>query len=342
MDFLDEKGDLMSLPRRIRDNDLTVVALTIAYKRISVPLLTDICSAIPGNSIVTSLSLPGSLVDIPSEAACALISAALSENSFITSLSLSSNTLDIPSIRQIADLACKTKCALHTLDLSSCSNVEGIVFNCLTESMMVTSFHLKNLNLTSNRLSVESCDAFMTALSQNTTIEILNLMACLHGDEMAQSVSRMLAQNSTLTSLGLSHCRLEDSGSVPIAESLSANSSLRVLNLKHVMIGTAGTVALGRSLEHNASLQVLILATNTISEDGCYALAAAIRVNSSLRELNLQCSLSEVGVDAIVEALDGNHSLISLPIFAPQQTQQQAVKMIVERNILLEDQYIMK
>lgn len=142
----------------------------------------------------------------------------------------------------------------------------------------------------------------------------------------AEALARYLATWCALESLSISCNRLGDDGIEAIAPALAQARTLRRVSLASNRIGPRGARALAAALAENTSIELLDLgftkATlavgevgNLLGDEGALAVADLIARNRTIRSLDLlHNDISQVGVNAIREALRENTALLSLQL----------------------------
>ena len=131
-------------------------------------------------------------------------------------------------------------------------------------AMVTSACKVKKLVLAGTRLGGGSDVAagmgmkkFAFGLTENTTIEVLDLSANAITDYSAAKLAAALETNRTLKTLILSFNGIGEVGAHAIAKALDGNDALTVLHLNGNHIDSSGTTRLAKALATNKSLKVL-------------------------------------------------------------------------------------
>ena len=196
------------------------------------------------------------------------------------------------------------------------------------------SSSLTSLNLSKNRVTVNSVAAINKLVSQLVT---LNLSYNNIGDSGAQKLSTALADTSVLENLSLDTAAIKHYGASFLASAIAVNRSLVLVNLsgnlvstaskriafammrnaklQNVLVGDAHLESIGaehfsRFMESSMSLTNIDLFGNGITDDGCLAIANALTINRSIRRICLSRNLiRDEGFAAISSSLVANDVL---------------------------------
>mmetsp|Transcript_17609 Transcript_17609/g.42230 ORF Transcript_17609/g.42230 Transcript_17609/m.42230 type:complete len:321 (-) Transcript_17609:76-1038(-) len=136
-------------------------------------------------------------------------------------------------------------------------------------------------------------------------IRVLNLRACMLGDNGAMTLAAGLPSASTIQELDLSENLIGDSGVKAITKTLKAgcNMELSHLSLAYNNIGRKGVHLIGSMLESESqALRFLDLSWNPhVGQAGMERLALSLLDNSTLEELRLEaCEIGDGAIEAIV------------------------------------------
>jgi hypothetical protein len=156
------------------------------------------------------------------------------------------------------------------------------------------------VDLRQRQLGDEGATAVASALTHNSTLQLLWLSTNRIGNEGATALANALTHNSTLELLCLGHNTIGDEGATALANALTHNSRLQELYLGHNTIGDEGATALANALTHNSTLKLLTLALNTIGDEGATALLDCFKGISPLQERWQLLSNSKNGYDGMV------------------------------------------
>lgn len=213
-------------------------------------------------------------------------------------------------------------------------------------------FIRENNRLISLKLSgpmpLSAFEVLASALSQNTTLQSLDLSGCRITSDKLQALVPALSENTTLRSLNLSRCGIGSFDVTPLeirpkahsavtalARALDTNTGLQKLYLKENHLGPMDVKELALTLERNHTLQELDLSDNHLqkvefsSSQGCHRsynvnvvsdavkdLAHALTINQGLRVLSLANSTiyGEENALALANAFAANNSLTELDL----------------------------
>ena len=146
-----------------------------------------------------------------------------------------------------------------------------------------------------------------TAITCNTTLQVLWIDNCSIHNEGLQILSTGLVHNTSLTSVWITNdATIGDTGMCYIGSFLAINKSLKVLSLFNCNISDTGVYNLSEGLKTNCTLTSLNLAGNrSITSAGAGFLSHLfVRRSSCLMELYLfDTSITDSGVVSICESL---------------------------------------
>ena len=167
---------------------------------------------------------------------------------------------------------------------------------------------LKRLHFSSyDDISSDGWQSFFSILqSPRTSLETLNISGYYTGKDVANA----LTNNTTLQTLDLSHCHFVNRGAVAIGKCLFTNKTLKSLDLsfaRYSCIGTIGWQALFSALRSPESAS-LGLSNAGVDDDGLAALASALDTNGSLKDLDFSTngSISHAGWINFFSSLHSN------------------------------------
>lgn len=103
----------------------------------------------------------------------------------------------------------------------------------------------------------------------------------------AKRLAKALSNNKTLEQLNLEGAEIGDEGVKHLAAVLTGNGALEVLILRGNNIGDEGVISLATTLIFNTSLRVLLLGQNNISDAGADRLADLLTYNPVLDQIML-------------------------------------------------------
>uniref|UniRef100_A0A8C1SW52 Uncharacterized protein n=1 Tax=Cyprinus carpio TaxID=7962 RepID=A0A8C1SW52_CYPCA len=212
---------------------------------------------------------------------CSAVTSALKSNpSHLRELNLSRNKLGDSGVKNLSDLLMNTQFKLEKLDLCECSITEKQCL-ILTSALKSNPSHLRELNLSRNKLLGDSGVKNLSDLLMNTQFK--------------------------LEKLELSFCYMTDEGCSAVTSALKSNPShLRELNLSRNKLGDSGVKNLSDLLMNTQfKLEKLDLCDCSITEKQCLILTSALKSNPShLRELNLSWNqIKNTGVNHLCDVL---------------------------------------
>ena len=118
---------------------------------------------------------------------------------------------------------------IHTLDPSSNKfEDEGVT---IVAKGLKDNVGLEVLNFDHNRVSEKAAQQLCDALVSHKTLRKATFYGCFSGSETASSFATVLSQNSTLQELDLCDCPFEAPGIVELCTSIGKNTGLQVLEL---------------------------------------------------------------------------------------------------------------
>lgn len=118
---------------------------------------------------------------------------------------------------------------------------------------------LTHVHMPENFLTDVSMPAFFSAMSFNTTMEMLDLGLNDIGDVSMPAVASFLTMNTSLKDLNLSNnLRITDPGALALAGALKLNMSLEKLDLTGCPIGPIGVTALYEIMKMNPNIEILV------------------------------------------------------------------------------------
>ena len=127
----------------------------------------------------------------------------------------------------------------------------------LTEALQLNT-SLMSLDLSSNRLNINTLQPIMELMKTNDTITQLSLANnCLTAG--VSIITSMLLNNTHLTSLDLMSCEITDSDALKLSNALMHSNHLKTLNLSHNKIRADGFQAIAALIGHNTILETLEL-----------------------------------------------------------------------------------
>ena len=169
------------------------------------------------------------------------------------------------------------------------------------------------LRLSNNNIQSQGAAVLAAALYHNSTLEGLYVFGNRVTDRGTLSFAQVLAvHNFTLKALSLGHNGITDEGAGYLAEMLKANGTLIDLCLPWNRISDCGVLLLANVLtHHNRTLKRLALDLNKLVSDASVeALVDAINRNHSLSAVGVSdCNLSRVGKSRLREATKSKNDI---------------------------------
>ncbi|XP_073686409.1 NLR family CARD domain-containing protein 3-like [Garra rufa] len=256
---------------------------------------------------------------VPDKDCAALTSVLKSNPSHLKQLNLFNKKILDSGVKLLSAVLEDPECKVEKLWLRDCGITdEGCA--ALASALRSNPSHLKQLDLTRNKVG-NSVNLLSEVLaSPHCKLEILKLSYCALSDEGCSALASSLRSNHShlrdlnlsgnklgvpglaslcagledplckLEKLWLSDCGLTDESCAALASALKSNPShLRQLNLSGNKLGVSGLILLCAGLEDpHCKLEKLELSDCGITDKGCAALASALKSNPShLRELDL-------------------------------------------------------
>jgi Ran GTPase-activating protein (RanGAP) involved in mRNA processing and transport len=268
--------------RNLESLDLSFHTLTDAAATAIALLLSD---AGDYSCALRTLNLRGNDIG---QKGCRKLCAALKRNTTVQFLSLNGNPVGNEGGMSVAAMLAKNT-ALLTLDLgNSEQGTESIIAMAavLKQNATLSELNLENPRLFS--LGEESTYQLAKMLQVNTTLCRLNLAKHKVRDDGARMLAQNLSQNSTLEELDLRCNEVGIAGGEALAALLmQPGCALRTMNLASNRVNDDGALALGAALRRNKALAALDLSKNGICDDGLVAIATGMETNDSLVDLRL-------------------------------------------------------
>src|SRR6185312_3108883 len=150
--------------------------------------------------------------------------------------------------------------------------------------------NVRILRICRNNLHGGVLKTVINALSNNKTVEVLDLSFNAIGDADAKDFSRLLKKNKVIREVAIGHNRITAKGAQSIAKAWKANNSLVRLNIEANSLGTAGATAIADIIAYNKSLKFLHIGGNNIQAGGMAVISEALKDNKRLCSLSLDCN----------------------------------------------------
>jgi len=227
-----------------------------------------------------------------------LFAEALGDLPYVDTIDISDNNLTDASLNSIIkSIVCIP--SVTSLNVSQ-NDVDSVSSTALAEYLRSPVCALRKLIL--RRADIDDCECgkFVTALTHNTTLELLDLSHNLLGQ--AETLNTVMPDLVTagealgdLLSCGTCHLKslvvswnmIRLDGAVAIAESLSDNQYLTSLDLSYNALGREAGEALGGALLTNRTLRDLNIANNSLNFSACFAICVGVEENLSMQQLIL-------------------------------------------------------
>ena len=255
--------ELISLLKRVRNNDPNVQEIVIDYK-VPLTFVRALLHAVPKSIYIRRMVLTqAGCTDEIAEG----LQYCIQNSPSLVELDLSRNRLSNRSCQAIAQGLLTSK-ILQKLNLTrNHINDEGIQYLCgalLSSATTGAEVSLTSLRLGRNQFGVPGVQA----------------LAALIQDEDNNA--------SSLLTLDLRGNRIGNQGAFLIAQALKSNASLHYLYLQSNEIDNEGVEALASSLRHNTVLRTLDLQSNPITDHGATAFVESLHTNDNFIKLKIK------------------------------------------------------
>ena len=341
--LLDNKSivylDLSSNDIRIKGADILFKTLTHNISIISLNLSSldginrnRICSEgckyltnlLKENKFLNELNLSGNSIK---NEGLKYIFEGLNNNFSLSILILGNNEIDE---KGIANFNIIQKCNLIKLDLkeNSIKNIGlKILGKCLTSSTLMT---LKQLNISSCKITFEGIKTFFSIIFQNRTINSITLNNNYLGrgkfDELEPFISSM-----NLRYLGLSGCSI-GKGFIQLASLIISNNTLKGIDLSYNQIDDDCFNHFIKLPRNNRMLKSIDLSKNFISGNSAKVFFNNLSFNNSLKYINFHDNQMQNSIaNSIINSLRINKSVLKINLHANRVQ----LKMINEINKFL-------
>ncbi len=147
-----------------------------------------------------------------------------------------------------------------------------------------------------------------------------------NGNSNARILSKILSQNTTIESVDLSHTGVDDDGMVELCHGIQFNTTITDLNLSSNHFGELGASRLKQALENNTSLQRLDLSRNALGYSAINNIVCACSTKNILMQTHGNFVLEEIlnsvshGI-AFIASVVGANLLISASLTTKQSTE---------------------
>ncbi|KAJ3021324.1 UNVERIFIED_CONTAM: hypothetical protein HDU68_009687 [Siphonaria sp. JEL0065] len=173
---------------------------------------------------------------------------------------------------------------------------------------------LVNLDLSNNKLSLQSGAEIAEMLAFNGTLKTLNLKGNSFGDKEATLLAEGLKQNSSLEAIDLSYNHIGDLGANALGAGLIANDSLRELNMAWNEIRVRGATGFLNYLKDNSHITLLNLQDNGIGESG-QPVSLFLAKSNSINILNVsRTRMNDASMILVAKGVEQNYSIKELDV----------------------------
>ena len=256
-----------------------------------------------------------------------ILGQALQTNRHLISLDLSNNCISCSISEILRGLQTLTVLPSLHMDSIQLLNIQELVLKqCYLEdeamksvAQFISSEHctLKELDLSFNRIKENGCELLFTALTTNTSLEVLNLNANPMWVSGGDQIESMLKQNHTLTELHLmSSLHMEVIHG--IANGITKNVTLTTLKLGNFFRTTPvrGACLIFEALNFNNSLKHLHLSAYDLGNQGTEVAAETLTLNTSLQSLYFKrCKFGSFDcIETFVKSLYSHNSLVEIAV----------------------------
>lgn len=226
---------------------------------------------------------------------CVALAEALRVNSTVTSLILVANNITAEAAGELVkailpshtinavDLSVNPLCSAHVVASSESSATRGgaVIAQLVEPSVSV----LLSLRLRDTKITDVDVALFADLLSENTSLQLLDLSYNKIGYLGAVDLARMLSHNSDLRELNLEWNEFGTAGCVHILkEGLLMNNTIKTFNLSNCGLDDVCAQLLAQIMSENA-IEEIIVANNRVGPVGAEAIARGLQTTSALTTL---------------------------------------------------------
>ena len=281
---------IISIAKGMQAN-FTLKLLDISHNKVTNDGVRAISECLKSNNTLQELNMSHNEV---SDDGIIKIGKALQINMALLVFDISNNNITDYGALTISECL-KSNSILQELNMSH-SNTSDDVISMISEDLEANT----TLVVTCNHLSDDEVVTIGKYLSNNSTLQKLNMANNNISDERIIKISRALETNTTLHILDISYNNISDDGAIAISEYLKYNDTLEELNLSHNKVSDDGTIEIGKAMETNTALCRMNISYNKISDVGAVAISECLKNNNTLQELNMSHN-SKVSHDLIIK-----------------------------------------
>jgi Ran GTPase-activating protein (RanGAP) involved in mRNA processing and transport len=239
----------------------------------------------------------------------------LSNNLSLASLNLSYNAIGPKAIEKLAITIVATDIKELFLAGNKIGN-EGCNYLSLMISGAYEGFCLATkLDISDNEINSEGLSTLLEAARISTQLKSFILKKNNFSGGLSANFLQFLTDNSSVEALDISYCKIKREGFSCMGEGLSRNKTLKLLNLSGNKLCNSCVEVLVSGLAKNKTLKLLDLSSNEISNKGAKSMVKLIKGNETLEVLLLKDnSIKDTGGQALCDAMRFNNSIIKISI----------------------------
>ena len=208
---------------------------------------------------------------------------------------------------------------LHELSLDNCAFPPGSavqLFKSLSSLNSFTTLEIEPDIMNYYELCPEDYQALCMLLSTSQSLTKLMVNCMLQPDSISKYLIDGLNKSISLEHLNISSSELSPKDVELLSSMLQTNHTLKFFNIKDCDIDSMGAHHIADALCINSSLETIVLDLNSLKDQGAIALALMLTRNKSLKELCLRhCSITQVGISRLTDALNTNHSITVIKLW---------------------------
>lgn len=190
---------------------------------------------------------------------------------------------------------------------------------CIAEFLELYPDRMETWYLAGNCINAASFRLLVNKWISSTSVTNIWLKRNPLGSTVASDLFNLITQTTNLHTLDLDQTELGDASLVELFIALADHNkpiALRHIYLNAIGISVNGAAAIAKYLViSNCALEAIYATNNPLGNEGVAALAAGLGKNKSLTRLTLaSVGVSEDGIIALCEALEGHPSMVTLDI----------------------------